>query len=130
MIKNKILKNTRGLCLVLLTFSYATNLMADDKVSLNADKKLEQLIAQHWDYSMKESPLSATSEGITKYNHLLNRVSKIDNDKRLAAETKLLGQLVKFVRLDTADRLQFPKEMGPYCLEVGILLYCKYKPLP
>ncbi|PKG83305.1 DUF885 domain-containing protein [Colwellia sp. 75C3] len=93
--KNKSLKNIRGLCIVLSTLIFAPNLMADDKISLNADKKLEKLIAQHWDYSLKESPMSATSEGITTYNHLLNRVSKIDNDRRLAEEIKILGQLVK-----------------------------------
>ena len=95
MIKKKMLKTIQGLCLVLSTLIFATNLMAAEEVSLNTDKKLEELIAQHWDYSLKESPLSATSQGITEYNHLLDRVSKVDNDRRLAEEIKLLGQLVK-----------------------------------
>ena len=123
MIKNKVLKNIRGLCLVLLTFLYATNLMADDKVSLNADKKLEQLISQHWDYSMKESPLSATSEGITKYNHLLNRVSKIDNDRRLAAETKLLGQLVKIDPTQLSDANRINHQLFKWVIEGSIESY-------
>ena len=93
--KNKILINIRGLCIILSTLIFATSLMADDKISLSVEKQLEKLIAQHWDYSLKESPMSATSEGITTYNHLLNRVSKTDNDRRLRQEKKLLGQLVK-----------------------------------
>jgi uncharacterized protein (DUF885 family) len=104
--KNKMLKSIRGLCFILPSLVFATNLMADE-VSLSADKQLEKLIAQHWDYSLKESPLSATSEGITRYNHLLNRVSKVDNDRRLAEEKKLLGQLVKIdtTQLSAANRV-------------------------
>ena len=105
--KNKILKNIQGFCIVLSSLFFVTNALADDKILPSADKKLEKLIAQHWDYSLKESPLSATSEGITQYNHLLNRVSKIDNDRRLIEEKKLLGQLVKIdpVKLSAANRI-------------------------
>jgi len=118
-----MLKNIRGLCLVLSTLIFSTNLMAEDKVSLNADKKLEQLIAQHWDYSMKESPLSATAEGITKYNHLLNRVSKIDNDRRLAAETKLLGQLVKIDPTQLSDSNRINHQLFKWVIEGSIESY-------
>ncbi|MFT5759214.1 MAG: hypothetical protein ACI9LM_003971 [Alteromonadaceae bacterium] len=121
--KNKMLKNIRGLCLALSTLIFATNLMADDNISLNADKKLEQLIAQHWDYSMKESPLSATSEGITKYNHLLNRVSKIDNDRRLAAEEKLLGQLVKIDPVQLSDSNRINHQLFKWVIEGSIESY-------
>jgi uncharacterized protein (DUF885 family) len=105
--KNKMLKNIRGLCFILPSLVFAANLLADDKVLLSADKQLEKLIAQHWDYSLTESPMLATSEGITRYNHLLNRVSKTDNDRRLAQEEKLLGQLVKIdtTQLSAANRV-------------------------
>lgn len=121
--KNNMLKNIRGLCLVLSTLIFATNLIADDKVSVNADKKLNQLIAQHWDYSMKENPLSATSEGISKYNHLLNRVSKIDNDRRLAAETKLLSQLVKIDPTQLSDSNRINHQLFKWVIEGSIESY-------
>ena len=123
MIKNKILKNIRGLCLVLSTLVFATNLVAEDNVLLNADKELDKLIAQHWDYSLKESPLSATLEGITQYNHLLDRVSKIDNNRRLAAEKKLLKQLVKIDPRQLSASNQINHQLFKWVIEDSVESY-------
>ena len=120
---NNMLKNIRGLCLAISTLIFSTNLIAENKLSLNADKKLEHLIAQHWDYSMKESPLSATSEGITKYNHLLNRVSKIDNDRQLAAEQKLLSQLLKIDAMELSDSNRINHQLFKWVIEGSIESY-------
>ncbi len=73
---------------------YSTNLMADDQVSISANEQLTQIIDERWDFSLKENPLSATRAGVNKYNHLLNRVSSKDNDRRLAAERVFLTRLI------------------------------------
>lgn len=73
---------------------YSTNLMADDQVSISANEQLTQIIDERWDFSLKENPLSATRAGVNKYNHLLNRVSSKDNERRLAAERVFLSRLI------------------------------------
>jgi uncharacterized protein (DUF885 family) len=121
--KNKMLKNIRGLVIVLSSLIFATQPMADDKIVPSADKKLEKLISQHWDYSLAESPLSATSEGITKYNHLLNRVSKADNDRRLIKEKNLLGQLINIDPANLSDANRINHQLFKWVIEGSIESY-------
>ena len=112
-----------GLCVVLTSIIFATNLKADDQISQDSDKHLEELIAQHWDYSLKERPLSATAEGVTTYNHLLSRVSKIDNDRRLSQEKKFLSQLVKIDVEQLSDANRVNHQLFKWVIEGSIEAY-------
>jgi uncharacterized protein (DUF885 family) len=85
----------------------STNLIAANQVSVSANEQLIEIIDERWDYSLKESPLSATRAGVNKYNHLLNRVSSQDNDRRLAAERSFLGRLtdIDVKKLNVENRI-------------------------
>jgi uncharacterized protein (DUF885 family) len=74
--------------------TYSVFLSADDKMPLSANKQLTTIITERWDYSLRENPMSATHAGIEKYNHLLNRVSSVDNNRRLDAEKVFFNRLI------------------------------------
>lgn len=78
--------------LAILIFSPC--LIANAHLSLKNNEQLTQLIAERWEYSLKESPMSATHAGVHQYNHLLNRVSLADRERRLAAEQAFLARLI------------------------------------
>jgi len=121
--KNSFLINIHSLSVIFFTLIFAKELMATDKASLNGDQQLEILIAQHWEYSLKESPMSATSEGITKYNHLLNRVSKIDNDRRLKKEQHLLSQLEEIDQAELSVANRVNSQLFKWVIEGSIESY-------
>ena len=73
--------------------TYSVFLSADDKMPLSANKQLTTIITERWDYSLRENPMSATHAGVEKYNHLLNRVSSVDNNRRLDAEKVFFNRL-------------------------------------
>jgi uncharacterized protein (DUF885 family) len=77
--------------LALLT--YSAFLSADNQVSVNANKQLAAIITERWDYSLKESPMLATHAGVNDYNHMLDRVSIADDNRRLATEKSFLIRL-------------------------------------
>ncbi|MFB1015654.1 MAG: DUF885 domain-containing protein, partial [Alteromonadaceae bacterium] len=74
--------------------TYSVFLSADDKMPLSANKQLTTIITERWDYSLRENPMSATHAGVEKYNHLLNRVSSVDNNRRLDAEKVFFNRLI------------------------------------
>jgi len=91
-----ILKKTKKISYLITAFgflTYSVFLSADGKVPESANKQLTTILAERWDYSLKESPLSATHAGVDKYNHLLPRVSAAHNDRRLVTEKAFLNRL-------------------------------------
>lgn len=92
---NNLNKNykIRSLLTCLWLFVYSSCSFANEQVTINANEKLIEIINERWDYSLKESPLSATRSGLSEYNHLLPRVSPKDNNNRLITEQEFLTRL-------------------------------------
>jgi uncharacterized protein (DUF885 family) len=92
--KNKIRRNIKCLFVYLGMMIYSSCVIADSQAVLNEDMQLTNIIAERWDYSLKESPMSATYAGVNEFNHMLDRVSSSDNDRRLAAEIAFHKRLI------------------------------------
>ncbi len=58
-----------------------------------AESRLQAIIDEHWDYSLRENPLMATQAGVSDYNGQLPRVTDADRQRRLAAEQEFLHRL-------------------------------------
>lgn len=68
---------------------------------------LQQVIDDHWQYSLKESPILAGRMGIAGSNHRLPGVAAADRNRRLAAEQKFLTRLeqIDIEQLSPTDRI-------------------------
>ncbi len=54
------------------------------------DAKLDGLIAEYWEYYLREDPIAATQVGVNKFNDRLPRVGPGDRQRRLARERSFL----------------------------------------
>ncbi len=73
----------------------------------SASDQLQQIINDHWQYSMQEDPITAGRMGLTGYNHRLPSVTPAARARRLAAEQQLLQRLTAIApaQLTPADRV-------------------------
>lgn len=55
-----------------------------------AERHLDAIIAEHWDYSLREDPIEATAVGVSEFNDRMPGVSPADQSRRLAAEQAFL----------------------------------------
>jgi uncharacterized protein (DUF885 family) len=72
--------------------------------STAATTQLEQLFADHWDFTLRESPLFATSVGDHRFNDRLGGASPADIERRAAAQRAFLDRLWRI------DRSALPRE--------------------
>jgi len=89
------------LCLLLLALSPAALAKA------TASDQLQQVIADHWQYSLQEDPITAGRMGLSGYNHRLPGVTAADRARRLGAEQQFLQRLTAIApaQLTPADRV-------------------------
>ena len=87
-------------CLLLLV-------MAPAILAASATEQLQQVIDQHWQYSLQEDPVTAGRMGLSGYNDRLPGVTAADRARRLASEQQLLKQLeaIDAAKLTDADRV-------------------------
>lgn len=64
---------------------------AEDDLS-SAEVQLNILMAQYWDYRLRENPLAATQAGIADFNDRMPAVTPADNARRLDAEKRFLAR--------------------------------------
>jgi uncharacterized protein (DUF885 family) len=69
-----------------------------------ASAQLERLFADHWDHTMRESPLFATAVGDHRFNDRLGEVHVGAQQRRAAAQHEFLR------RLEAIDRSALPRE--------------------
>lgn len=55
-----------------------------------AEKQLDSIIAEHWEYSLREDPTGATSVGVNDFNDRMPATAHADHLRRMAAEQALL----------------------------------------
>ncbi|WP_419569654.1 DUF885 domain-containing protein [Rheinheimera sp.] len=72
-----------------------------------ATEQLQQVIDDHWQYSLQEDPITAGRMGLTGYNNRLPGVTAQDRSRRLNAEQQLLSRLnaINSNSLSDADRV-------------------------
>ncbi len=76
-------------------------------VAATATEQLQQVIKDHWQYSLREDPISAGRMGVAGNNHRLPGVTAKDRERRLKAEQELLQRLqaVETQQLSDSDRV-------------------------
>ncbi len=55
-----------------------------------AEERLNAIIAEHWEYQLREDPVAATSVGVNDFNDRLPRVTRDDQLRRMEAEKSFL----------------------------------------
>ncbi len=87
--------------LICLLFSFHST-----SVNATPAQQLQRVIDDHWQYSLKESPILAGRMGIAGSNHRLPGVAGTDRQRRLAAEREFLARLnaIDTGALTPADR--------------------------
>ena len=81
--------------------------LAPAALAATATEQLQQVIDDHWQYSLQEDPVTAGRMGLTGYNNRLPGVTAKDRARRLKAEQTLLQRLqaIDIKALTDADRV-------------------------
>ena len=81
--------------------------LAPAALAATATEQLQQVIDDHWHYSLQEDPITAGRMGLAGYNNKLPGVTAKDRERRLKAEQKLLQRLqaIDTTQLTDADRV-------------------------
>ena len=81
--------------------------LAPAALAATATEQLQQVIDDHWQYSLQEDPITAGRMGLTGYNNRLPGVTAKDRARRLKAEQTLLQRLqaIDTKPLTDADRV-------------------------
>ena len=80
---------TRTAILTILIIISAPHALA----ASSADSALRALFDEYWAFEMRENPFSATSSGVSDYNHEVPQVAPEDYRRRTAARRAFLGRL-------------------------------------
>jgi len=91
-------------------FSFFTLILlwlAPAALAATATEKLQKVIDDHWQYSLREDPISAGRMGLAGYNNRLPGVTATDRARRLKAEQALLQRLqaIEPQQLTDSDRV-------------------------
>ncbi len=89
----------------------------------SSDSQVSDLIAEHWEYRLREFPLEATQNGISELNDRFRGVTSSDRARRLAAEESFLRRARDIdASLSTAgDRVNL--ELFEWVLEDSVRAY-------
>ena len=85
-----------------------------------AEQQLDEIIAEHWDYSLRENPTTATSVGVNDFNDRLPNVSPADNLRRLTAEQAFLRRTQDIDRTSLSVSGQINLDLFQWILEDSI----------
>lgn len=81
--------------------------LAPAALAATATEQLQQVIDDHWHYSLQEDPVTAGRMGLAGYNNRLPGVTAKDRERRLKAEQSLLQRLqaIDTKQLTDSDRV-------------------------
>ncbi|MCZ6559902.1 MAG: DUF885 family protein [Gammaproteobacteria bacterium] len=91
--------------------------------AVSAESQLQAVIDEHWDYSLRESPLMATQAGVADYNHRLPGATEADGQRRLAMEQEFLLRLQELDPEALSENGRINKELLEWVLEDSISSY-------
>ena len=85
-----------------------------------ASKQLEQLLADDWEFTLREHPMFATSFGDHRFDDKLGRHAEADHERRHAKERELLARLNATDRSALAPNEQLNYDLFKRGAELGI----------
>ncbi|SDK76603.1 DUF885 domain-containing protein [Microbulbifer yueqingensis] len=93
--------------ILLATTWLAVTTSAPGARAADAADRLQAIIDEHWQYSLRENPIMAGRMGVADYNDRLPGVAPEDRARRLKAEQQFLARLQKIdaSKLDDSDRV-------------------------
>lgn len=106
-----------------LVFTLAATASLANADEAAAERHLDAIIAEHWDYSLREDPIGATAVGVSDFNDRMPGVSPADQSRRLAAEQAFLRrtQDISSKSLSIAGRINL--DLFQWVLEDSIGAY-------
>lgn len=81
---------TRVAISIVVLLAWVSAASADD--STPADRALDGIMAEYWEFVLAENPFAATQAGVSEYNDRLPGVTSADRARRLAAERRFLAR--------------------------------------
>ncbi|MCX2779119.1 DUF885 domain-containing protein [Microbulbifer thermotolerans] len=105
---------------LLTSITIATCLLAPVTWAATATEQLQSILHDHWQYSLREDPITAGRMGTPDYNDRLPGVSAQDRARRLKAEQEFLARLKRIdeTQLSQSDRIN--RELLTWVLENSI----------
>ncbi|MFA0789476.1 DUF885 family protein [Microbulbifer echini] len=98
----------------------ASWLLAPMSWAATATEQLQDVIEDHWQYSLREDPITAGRMGVPDYNRQLPGVTSEDRTRRLKAEQELLERLQAVDPSGLNDSGQVNRELLTWVLENSI----------
>ena len=102
---------------LLIAIAACNAAMADEVV---AEQQLNEIIAEHWEYSLNESPTLATSVGVNDFNDRMPGEADEDHRRRLAAERAFLRRTNDIERATLSIAGQINLDIFQWVLEDSI----------
>ncbi|WP_288130084.1 DUF885 domain-containing protein [Microbulbifer sp.] len=92
---------------LLLLLAAVTAMMAHNAYAASAAEQLQSVIDDHWQYSLREDPITAGRMGEKGFNDRLPGVSEKDRARRLQAEQEFVARLeaIDSKQLDSSERV-------------------------
>jgi len=109
-----------GLLLVFGVALAAGDAVADKSA---AEQQLDAIIAEHWDYSLREDPTEATAVGVNDFNDRMPATSHADHRRRMAAEQAFLRRAEDIDRASLNISGQINLDLFRWILEDSIGAY-------
>ncbi len=100
-----------------------TTLTAFADTTSYPDEKLSALIAEHWEYYLREDPIAATQVGVNDFNDRLPRVAAGDRRRRLETERAFLRRARDLDRSVLSDQGRIDLELFEWVLRDSIGSY-------
>lgn len=88
-----------------------------------ADRQLQVVIGEHWEYLLSEHPDMATSAGVDAFNDRMPRVAADDRSRRLAAERRFLARVRDLDRGRLSPGGRIDADLLAWVLEDSIRAY-------
>ncbi|WP_444938133.1 DUF885 domain-containing protein [Microbulbifer sp. JMSA002] len=98
----------------------ATCVLTPVSWATTATEQLQDVIEDHWQYRLREDPITAGRMGVSDYNRQLPGVTAEDRARRLKSEQELLQRLQTIDASELADSDKVNRELLTWVLENSI----------
>ena len=103
-----------------LAVTLLLSLLAANAMAAAASEQLQSVIDDHWQYSLKEDPITAGRMGVPDYNDRLPGVAPKDRARRLKAEQQFLARLNKIDAKQLSESERVNLELLTWVLENSV----------
>ena len=106
--------------LVGITLIAALVLLLPAQAAMASDASLDALLSEYWTYRLAEDPILASSVGEPGVNHLLPRVTPVDQARRLRTERSFLARASDFDERKLSEASRTNRDLLIWVLEGSI----------